>query len=107
MAVTVFQSDTLIPANTDTQLMLTQAAGRKGLKIQLQAQGFLWISIDATAAQNEGFRIRGWQIFDFGILPETKVGNGVDFNTRFVIGRWDPAGVDPPAFANVRLIEAT
>lgn len=106
MALTVFESSTPIPANTDTQVIVSSGA-RKAMKIQLQADGFLWFSFNQAASRDDGFRVRGWEIVDLGLLVGTRTSNGADFYDGFILARWDPAGLDPPASANVRVIEAT
>ena len=78
MALTV-TTQTTVTLTRDAEATLVAAnIGRKGLAVQHQGVGRVWISVGGTAAVGDGFVLPPWKIVDLGD-GVAKNGGGVDF----------------------------
>lgn len=113
MAITIArQVNVAIVPGVAAEVMPARAS-RLAASIQVQADGFAWVSLGGTAAVGTGMRIRGWQIVDLGVLVDSFTSDAVNFYEGGVSVLWEGGAVDrrvdpePQASANVRVIEAT
>lgn len=111
MALTIDSENAVVVARDAPQLILPPRVGRKGAVVQLQADGFYWISLGSVGVKGDSFRARGWEIVDLGVGFKRRRGNGTDYFEDFVTVWWEGA-VDPVTggsspTADVRVIEVS
>ena len=104
------ETNVAVAPGVNTEVVDT-LSGRKGLTLQLQAEGDVWIKLGGAASVNDGVRVGGWEriVIDSSF---NSTGNSADFYEGAVNVFWEGGGVDPATndhltTANVRVIEAS
>ncbi len=76
-AITVdAETDVIVASGANVEVVAARAS-RRGLSIQHQGEGFLWVKLSGAAAIGDGFRLGAWQTLALGAGPAAQ-GNGVD-----------------------------